>query len=256
MKYPVLTTKTIRQHKRHRGCTPLHMLTCYDFQMAQLLEETPVDMLLVGDSLGNVVLGMEHTISVTLSMMSLFGQAVRRGAPNKFLVLDLPFGSYGYFEQAIDNATLLFQQTQAQAIKLEGADPFHLEIIKRLIQIGIPVMGHIGLRPQSVHQQGGFFRHGKNDDEANLLLEEAIKLEQAGAFSLVLECVHPTVAENITKAISIPTIGIGSGTETDGQVLVTNDLLGQGKNAPPAFVKPIAQLYELKKNLINQYLQL
>jgi len=249
-----LTTKHIRHHKKEKNHRNLSMLTCYDFQTAQLLNDTDLDMILVGDSLGNVVLGFDSTIPVSLDNMILFGQAVRKGAPEKFLVLDLPFGSTNSYEVGLENACKLFQQTGAQAVKLEGAYADNLKIIKRLTEIGVAVMGHIGLTPQSVHQLGGYYTHGKTQHEHNELLNQAKLLEAAGIFSLVLECVQKDVAKSITENISIPTIGIGSGEHVDGQVLVINDLFHQGKNDPPKFCTPVANFYELKKNYLLQYL--
>lgn len=231
------------------------MLTCYDFQTAAVLNETDLDLILVGDSLGNVVLGYETTIEVTLQDMITFGKAVRRGAPDKFLILDLPFGSYSTISQGIHSATKLFQETRCEAIKLEGAFPFQLKMIERLTQTGIPVMGHIGLTPQSVHQLGGYYTHGKNESSADRLIKEAKDLQAAGAFSLVLEMVEENVSRTISKELFIPTIGIGSGWDTDGQVLVINDLLKMGPKTPPKFCKPIADLYQMKKDLIHQYLK-
>jgi len=248
------TTKSLRTFKKKTDKKTLQMLTCYDFQSAQMLSETSVDMLLVGDSLGNVILGYDTTVEVTLNEMILFCAAVKRGAPNKFVVADLPFGSYSTVEQGLQSAVELFQKSKVEAIKLEGAYPWERELIERLTQIGIPVMGHIGLRPQSVHQQGGYFVHGKDQKEATLLMSEALGLERSGAFAVVLECVEKNLAQEITEALAIPTIDIGSGEQTDGQVLVLNDLLGMGKNKAPAFCQPVANLYETKKNLIQTYL--
>ena len=245
-----LNLRDIRKSKQKN----LQVLTCYDFQTATLLNQTNLDMILVGDSLGNVMLGYETTIEVSLVEMEIFASAVRRGAPDKFLIVDMPFGSYSTIPQGIHSATKLFQKTRAEAVKLEGAFPYQLKLIERLTQTGIPVMGHIGLTPQSVHQLGGYYTHGKNETSADRLMKEAKALEAAGVFSLVLEMVEESVATEISKAISIPTIGIGSGKKTDGQVLVINDLLKLGPNMPPKFCSPIADLYETKKNLINQYL--
>jgi len=231
------------------------MLTCYDFQTAQVLNETNLDLILVGDSLGNVVLGYDHTIEVSIDTMTLFSKAVKKGAPNKFVIADLPFGSYASMELGLTNSIKLFQQSGVEALKLEGAFPFQLELILRLTQIGIPVMGHIGLTPQSVHEQGGFYTHGKDEHSQDKLLKEAVALEEAGCFSIVLECVEENLAKKITQKLHIPTIGIGSGSDTDGQVLVINDLLHLGKNDPPKFCKPIANLYETKKQLLNEYLK-
>ncbi|MCR9204960.1 MAG: 3-methyl-2-oxobutanoate hydroxymethyltransferase [Halobacteriovoraceae bacterium] len=249
-----LNTREIKKRKITQGRKPLTMLTCYDYQTAQMLNQTELDLILVGDSLGNVVLGYESTVEVSLEDMITFGAAVKRGAPNKFTVIDLPFGTYSSLEDAIINANKLFQKTKAEAVKLEGAFPFQLEIIERLTQTGIPVMGHIGLTPQSVHQQGGYYTHGKTESDEERLLKEAISLEKAGCFSLVLECISHKTSEKISKTLNIPTVGIGSGNQTDGQVLVINDLLKTGPNIPPKFCTPISDLYEIKKELINQYL--
>ncbi len=235
--------------------TKLQMLTCYDFQTAQILNASGLDMILVGDSVGNVILGYETTIEVTLSDMETFGKAVRRGAPDKFLIIDLPFGSYSTVAQGIHSATKLFQTTKCEAIKLEGAFPYQLKLIERLTQTGIPVMGHIGLTPQSVHQLGGYFTHGKNEDDASRLLREARALQAAGCFCIVLEMVEESVATRITQELAIPTIGIGAGKKTDGQVLVINDLLKLGSHTPPKFCTPIADLFQLKSDLIKRYLE-
>ena len=248
-----LNTRKIRSFKSKEQ--KLQMLTCYDYQTARMLNETELDMILVVDSLGNVVLGYETTISVTLNEMEVFGSAVKRGAKDKFVVVDLPFGSYNTLEQGLDNGAKLFRNTQAEALKLEGAFPYQLELIERLTQVGIPVMGHIGLTPQSVHQQGGYYVHGKSASSSELLIENAKKLEKAGAFALVLECVEEKTATQITNQISIPTIGIGAGKGVDGQVLVINDLLGLGPDKVPGFCTPIANMYQTKKELIQSYLK-
>jgi 3-methyl-2-oxobutanoate hydroxymethyltransferase len=250
-----LNTRSIRNTKKNHNGKTLQMLTCYDYQTAQMLNETSIDLLLVGDSLGNVVLGYETTIPVDMATMTLFSSAVKRGAPDKFVIADLPFGSYASMEIGLKNSIEIFQKSGVEALKLEGAFPFQLELIERLTQIGIPIMGHIGLTPQSVHEQGGYYTHGKDEHSQNKLLKEAKALEEAGCFSIVLECVEENLAEKITKEIKIPTIGIGSGKNTDGQVLVINDLLRMGKNEPPKFCKPVFNLFEKKKELIEQYLK-
>ncbi|MGE3609855.1 MAG: 3-methyl-2-oxobutanoate hydroxymethyltransferase [Bacteriovoracaceae bacterium] len=233
----------------------IQMLTCYDYQTASLLNQTDLELILVGDSLGNVILGYDTTVEVGLIEMEIFAKAVKRGAPDKFVIVDLPFGSYSTINQGIHSATKLFQNTKCEAIKLEGAYPYQLKLIERLTQTGIPVMGHIGLTPQSVHQQGGYYIHGKTESSAEKLLREAKALESAGAFSIVLECVEESLATRITQELSIPTIGIGSGLNTDGQVLVINDLLKLGPKTPPKFCQPVADLYQLKKDLISDYLK-
>lgn len=249
------TTRTLRHFKLSEKKSALQMLTCYDFQTAQMLNETELDMILVGDSLGNVILGYETTVEVGLETMILFSKAVKKGAPDKFVVADLPFGSYSSVNKGLESSVKLFQQSNVEALKLEGAYPHELKLIERLTQIGIPVMGHIGLTPQSVHELGGYYTHGKDEASKNKLMIEAKNLEKAGCFAIVLECVEENLATEITKNLSIPTIGIGSGTKTDGQVLVINDLLHLGKNDPPKFCQPIANLYSEKRKLIENYLK-
>lgn len=249
------STKTIRDYKKTKTAKTLHMLTCYDFPTAQMLNETELDLILVGDSLANVVLGYESTIPVGLFEMILFSKAVRKGAPEKFIIGDMPFGTYSTITEGIKNATRYFKEAGVDAIKLEGAYPYQLKMIERLTQTGVPVMGHIGLKPQSVYQAGGYFIYGKTAEEKKTLMEEAKNLEKAGAFCIVLECVEESLTNEITKAVSIPTIGIGSGTFADGQVLVINDLLKIGKHKVPKFCQPVADLYQLKKEKISQYLK-
>lgn len=250
-----LNTRQIRAFKKEKSGRELQMLTCYDYQSAQLLNESKLDLVLIGDSLGNVILGYENTIEVSVDTMILFSKAVKKGTPNKFAIADLPFGSYASMELGLANAIKLFQQSGVEALKLEGAYPYQVQLIERLTQIGIPVMGHIGLTPQSVHEQGGYYIHGKDESSQEKLIKEALALEAAGCFSIVLEFVEETLATKITEKLKIPTIGIGSGIGTDGQVLVINDLLHLGKNDPPKFCKPIANLYQTKKELIENYLK-
>ncbi len=250
----VLTTREIRKRKLVAG-NPLHMLTCYDYQSAQMLSATSIDMILVGDSVGNVVLGYDTTVQVTVDDMKTFGRAVRRGARNKFLVVDLPFGATATFDAGIKNAVELFQSTEAQALKVEGASDHIVAIVRRLVETGVAVMGHIGLTPQSVHELGGYYTHGKTNESAHRLLEEAIKLEQAGAFAIVLECVDSETTAMISQKLRIPTIGIGSGEQADGQVLVLNDLLGLGADQAPKFVQPVANLFATKLKLVEDYLE-
>lgn len=249
-----LNTRVIRKFKSHLQERFLHMLTCYDYQTACLLNKTNLDLILVGDSLGNVVLGHETTIKVSMEEMTVFSSAVKRGAPDKFVVVDLPFGSYATIKEGIKNATEIFQRSGVEGIKLEGAYPYQLDLIKRLTEIGIPVMGHIGLKPQSVHEQGGYYIHGKDGDSEYKLVQEAAQLEKAGAFAIVIECVDQVVARRITENLNIPTIGIGSGDYVDGQVLVINDLLKMGPGPVPGFVKPVLDLYQMQKNAIQNYL--
>ncbi|MDO9182005.1 MAG: 3-methyl-2-oxobutanoate hydroxymethyltransferase [Bacteriovorax sp.] len=250
-----LNTRQIRTFKKSAHNRSLQMLTCYDYQSAQMLNETTLDLILIGDSLGNVVLGYDYTIEVSTETMILFSKAVKKGSPDKFVIADLPFGSYASMELGLANSIKLFQQSGVEALKLEGAYDHEIILIERLTQIGIPVMGHIGLTPQSVHEQGGYFTHGKDEKSKTKLLKEAQALEAAGCFAIVLEFVEESLAKLITEKLTIPTIGIGSGIHTDGQVLVINDLLHLGKKDPPKFCKPIANLYQTKKQLIEDYLK-
>ena len=236
------TTKTIRARK---GKKKIAMLTAYDYPTATILDQAGVDVLLVGDSLGNVVLGFPNTLQVTLDMIIHHTQAVARGTKNALVVADLPFGTYQASpSQAVENASKLLSQGQAHAVKLEGGK-IMAETVKRLVDVGIPVMGHIGLTPQSINELGGYFIHGKTSPEAQVLLEDAQSLEQAGAFAIVLECVEPELSKYITQNISIPTIGIGSGSDCDGQVLVIHDMLGFTTHKVPKFVKQTADLRSL-----------
>ncbi len=247
-----LTTKNIRKLKSSN----LQMLTCYDYQMATLLDQTDLDMILVGDSVGNVVLGFDTTVEVNLDHMKMFGLAVRKGAPNKFLIIDMPFGTYSTLEEGLKNAISLFQETRADAIKIEASNKTNNQLIERLVQIGIPVMGHIGLTPQLIHEMGGYFKHGKTQNEAEVLLNSALELEKSGCFSIVLECIDEKVSELITSSLAIPTIGIGSGIKVDGQVLVINDLLKNGADNPPSFCRPMIDLFDIKKEVITSYIDL
>lgn len=229
------TVRSLLKAKEHQ--LPLSMLTCYDFQTAKILNESPIDLILVGDSVGNVCLGLEYTTQVTLEHMICFSQAVRRGAPDKFLIVDLPFGTTPSIDKGVENALKLFQLSRAEALKIEGANSFQCELIQRLRYLGVPVMGHVGLTPQFVHTMGGYYKHGKTEESINLITHGAKELEKAGVFSMVLEVVSEELSQKLTKELSIPTIGIGSGQQVDGQVLVINDLLGMS-DFYPSFVTP------------------
>jgi 3-methyl-2-oxobutanoate hydroxymethyltransferase len=220
------------------------MLTAYDFLSARILDEAGIPILLVGDSLGMVVLGHPTTLPVTLDDMLHHAKAVSRGARQALLVGDMPFMSYQVStEQAIASAGRFMQEAGMHAVKLEGAGRV-IEITRRLTEIGIPVMGHLGLTPQSVHTMGGFKVQGKTDKQAAQILADARALESAGAFSLVLEGMPSKLAASITSALRIPTIGIGAGPATDGQVLVLHDMLGLTSGKAPKFVKRYANLAE------------
>ncbi len=218
------------------------MLTAYDATMAALLERAGVDMLLVGDSVGMTVLGFDSTLPVTLDMMIHHTAAVVRGTERALVVADMPFLTYQTSaEDAVRNAGRLLQEGGAAAVKLEGGRPVG-HVVRRLVEIGIPVMGHLGLLPQSVHQMGGYGRRGTHPGEIDNLLADAEALQDAGAFAVVLEMIPADLAGRITSRLEIPTIGIGAGPECDGQILVSHDLLGLFDRFVPSFVKPYADL--------------
>ena len=221
------------------------VLTAYDFLSARILDEAGIPILLVGDSLGMVMLGHPTTLPVTLDDMLVHAKAVSRGARQALLVGDMPFMSYQVStEQAIASAGRFIQEAGMHAVKLEGGGASVIDITKRLTEIGIPVMGHLGLTPQSVHTMGGFKVQGKTEAQAARILADAKGLQEAGAFSIVLEGVPSKLAATITHALRIPTIGIGAGPSTDGQVLVMHDMLGLTSGKAPKFVKRYANLAE------------
>jgi len=221
------------------------VVTAYDYLSAKILDEAGIPILLVGDSLGMVMLGYPTTLQVTLDEMIHHSKAVARGSRQALLVGDLPFMSYHTsVEQAIASAGRFLQEGGMHAVKLEGGGRHMVEIARRLTELGIPVMGHLGLTPQSVHQMGGFKVQGKSQAQAARILAAAKKLEEAGAFSVVLEGVPSELGTRITQALHIPTIGIGAGAGTDGQVLVYHDLLGLTSGKAPKFVKRYANLAE------------
>jgi 3-methyl-2-oxobutanoate hydroxymethyltransferase len=218
-------------------------LTAYDVLFARLVEEARVDLILIGDSLGQVVLGYPSTIPVTLEEMIHHGKAVRRGAPDSFLVLDMPFLSYQVSsEDALRNAGRVLKETGVQAVKLEGGSGPTCKTVEALVRAGIPVMGHLGLTPQSVHALGGYRVQGREEATAERLRHQAQALEEAGCFAMVLELVPADLAGEISRSLSIPTIGIGAGPDCDGQVLVLYDALGLNAGFRPKFLKRFADL--------------
>lgn len=246
------TTLALRQ-KKEQGI-PIAMLTAYDYPTALALDRAGLDVILVGDSLGMVVLGYENTLPVTMEEMLHHCRAVARGAKSALLVGDMPFMSYqASVEEAVRNAGRFLQQGGMDAVKLEGGRD-RLEAVRAIVGAGIPVMGHLGLTPQSVHQLGGFRPQGKTASAAHRLLEDALLLEEAGCFSLVLESVPARLAEHVSARLSIPTIGIGAGVGCDGQVLVTHDLLGLFDRFTPKFVKTYASLHAAMQEAFAAYL--
>lgn len=231
---------------------PLVVLTAWDYAIAQLLDAAGVDIILVGDSLGMVTLGYETTLPVTLEEMLHHAKAVRRGVKQAFVVCDLPFLSYQEsLQQAMHSAGRVLKETGAQAVKLEGGHPAIAQTVAHLTAAGIPVMGHVGLTPQSVHLLG-YRQQGKTEAASERILAEAIALEQAGVFALVLEHIPADLARKITQTLTIPTIGIGAGVDCDGQVLVTADLLGLSERQPP-FAKVYANLRQVITQAVQDY---
>ena len=229
------------------------MLTAYDYSTAQLIDGAGIPLILVGDSLGMVVLGYESTIPVTMDEMLHHTKAVVRGTKQAMVVSDMPFMTYHVStEDALRNAARFIQEAGAQAVKLEGGVTV-AEKVKRIVDCGIPVMGHIGLTPQSIHQFGGFKKQGKTPEAAAALLEDAKALEQAGAFSIVLETIPGNLARLITDKIAIPTIGIGAGPECDGQVQVVNDILGSFADFVPKHAKRYVKLTDIISKAVTQY---
>lgn len=245
------TTATFRQ-KKQKG-EPITMLTAYDYPTALIMDQVGVDAILVGDSLGMVVLGYENTLPVTMEEMLHHCRAVSRGARFALLIGDMPFMSYQISPmEAVRNAGRFLQEAGMDAVKLEGGRE-RAETIRAIVGAGIPVMGHLGLTPQSVHQLGGFKAQGKTASAAGRLFEDALILQDSGCFSLVLESVPAQLAEYITQNLDIPTIGIGAGPGCDGQVLVTHDLLGLFDRFTPKFVRKYANLYAEMERAFREY---
>ncbi|MDO8535536.1 MAG: 3-methyl-2-oxobutanoate hydroxymethyltransferase [Candidatus Omnitrophota bacterium] len=245
-------TITDLQDKKRDG-KKITMLTAYDYPMARLVDDAGMDVILVGDSLGMVVLGLDSTVPVTMDMMIHHAMAVRRGTKYAFLIGDMPFMSYQISkEEAIRNAGRFMKEAGCDAVKLEGGDEV-LDATIAIVNAGIPVLGHLGLTPQTVSKLGGFKVQGKDAEGANKILEQALKLERAGCFAIVLECVPDQVAKLITEKLSIPTIGIGAGKYCDGQVLVTNDMVGLFDRFVPKFVKQYVKLSAVISDGLKKY---
>ncbi len=245
-----ITTQQLIQWKQQGR--PIVMLTAWDFAIAQILDAAGVDAILVGDSLGMVALGYETTLPITLDEMIHHAKAVRRGVKQALVVCDLPFLSYQEsLQQAIHSAGRVLKESGVQAVKLEGGYPAMAQTVSYLVQAGIPVLGHVGLTPQSVHKLG-YRQQGKTPQDSEKILQEAIALEEAGAFAIVLEHIPSELALQITQKLTIPTIGIGAGNHCDGQVLVTADMLGMTEKQPP-FAKTYVNLREIIINAVQHY---
>lgn len=247
------TTGTFKKMKHDNE--KITMMTAYDAPSAKLVEEAGIEMILVGDSLGMVVLGYDSTIPVTVEDMLHHTKAVRRGAPNTFIVTDMPFLSYhGDFQHTLLAASSLMQEGGAHALKLEGADEV-IDTVAKLTKAGVPIIGHLGLTPQSVGVLGGYKVQGKEAEEAKKLINDALKLEEAGAVAIVVECVPQNVGKLLAETCKIPIIGIGAGVDTDGQVLVYHDVIGYGAGHVPKFVKSYTNVAVSIKAAIESYVK-
>jgi 3-methyl-2-oxobutanoate hydroxymethyltransferase len=236
-------TTHILQEMKHRG-EKIAMLTAYDYSMATILDDAGLDVLLVGDSASNVMAGHETTLPITLDQMIYHAQGVVRGANRAFVVVDLPFGSYqGNSKEALNSAIRIMKESGAHGVKLEGGSEV-AESIQRIITAGIPVMGHLGLTPQSIYKFGTYTVRAKDEEEANKLKSDILALQDAGCFAVVLEKIPAKLATEVTKSVNIPTIGIGAGQDCDGQVLVVNDMIGLTKGFKPRFLRQYINLYD------------
>ena len=249
----VLTVKKIREKK---GRQPIVMLTAYDYVSARICESAGVDIILVGDSLAMTVLGYDSTIPVSVEEMLIFCKAVRRGAPNSFIVADMPFMSFQIrVDLAVENAGRFVKEAGANGVKLEGASDMVLSVIDRLVDAGIPVMGHIGLTPQSSVFTEGYKVKGRSVEDARALIAQAKALEEAGVFALVVECVPEPLGADIADSVSVPVIGIGAGRFCDGQVLVFSDVVGAYDRFVPKFVRQYLNGYELFHSAVVEFVE-
>lgn len=245
---------TLRLLEMKKSDQKIVCLTAYDALIARIFDETCVDVILVGDSLGNIVQGHETTLPVTLEDMIYHTKAVVNGAKRPLIVADMPFMTYQVSaDLAFTNAGRIMKETGCEAVKLEGANPIVLNAIQRMTDAGIPVMGHLGLTPQSINKFGSYRARGKDQKEADRILEDAVRLEEAGAFAIVLEKIPYQLAEKVTNSISIPTIGIGAGPHCDGQILVYTDMLGLTVDFQPRFVRRYANLLDVVQASVKQY---
>ena len=246
-----ITTNTLLKMKTNGE--RIAMLTAYDFSMARIVDEAGIDVILVGDSASNVMAGHETTLPITLDQMIYHAQSVIRGVKRALVVVDLPFGSYqGNSKIALESAVRIMKESEAHAVKLEGGAEVS-ESVKRILSAGIPVMGHLGLTPQSIYKFGTYTVRAKEEAEADRLREDAQLLQELGCFGLVLEKIPAKLAEEVSKNLSIPTIGIGAGGGCDGQVLVLHDMLGINKEFQPRFLRRYANLFDDMKNAVGSY---
>ena len=250
-KVRAVTTLRLKEMK-DRG-EKIAMLTSYDYSMAKIVDAAGVDMILVGDSAANVMAGYETTVPITLDAMIYHARSVVRAVERALVVVDLPFGTYqGNSKMALDSAIRIMKETEADAVKLEGGEEI-LESVERILTAGIPIMGHLGLTPQSIHKFGTYTVRAREEAEAEKLVRDARLLEEAGCFAVVLEKIPAVLAERVSKELSIPTIGIGAGGGTDGQVLVIHDMLGINKGFSPRFLRRYADLHTVMTDAVGRY---
>lgn len=248
-----VTTRTLSEMKAQRE--PITMLTAYDYTFARLLDEAGIEVLLVGDSASNVIAGHETTLPITLDQMIYHGSAVVRAAKRALVVVDMPFGTYqGDSKQALHAAIRIMKESGAHAVKVEGGETV-IDSVRRIVSAGIPVMGHLGLTPQSIYQFGGYRVRAKEPQEAEKLRRDAHLLTEAGIFALVLEKVPASLAKEVSESLPIPTIGIGAGPHCDGQVLVLHDMLGLNKEFSPRFLRRYADLATIVQQACKQYIK-
>ena len=250
-KVRAVTTLRLKEMK-DRG-EKIAMLTSYDYSMAKIVDAAGVDVILVGDSAANVMAGYETTVPITLDAMIYHARSVVRAVERALVVVDLPFGTYqGNSKMALDSAIRIMKETEADAVKLEGGEEI-LESVERILTAGIPIMGHLGLTPQSIHKFGTYTVRAREEAEAEKLVRDARLLEEAGCFAVVLEKIPAVMAERVSKELSIPTIGIGAGGGTDGQVLVIHDMLGINKGFSPRFLRRYADLHTVMTDAVGRY---
>lgn len=248
-----VTTRRLVEMKQ-RG-EKISMLTAYDYSSARILDEAGIDCILVGDSASNVMAGNMTTLPITLEQMIYHGKSVMKGVRRALVIVDLPFGSYqGNSKQALASAIRIMKESHAEAVKMEGGSEIR-ESIERIISAGIPVMGHLGLTPQSINKFGTYAVRAREEAEAEKLIEDAKMLEELGCFGMVLEKIPASLAERVSKEVSIPTIGIGAGSGTDGQVLVMHDMMGINKGFSPRFLRRYANLADIMTDAVGRYIE-
>ena len=247
-----ITTHTLREMKEES--VKISMLTAYDYSMARIVDDAGIDVILVGDSASNVMAGHETTLPITLDQMIYHASSVVRGINRALVVVDLPFGSYqGNSKEALNSAIRIMKESGAHAVKLEGGREVK-DSVERIVSSGVPVMGHLGLTPQSIYKFGTYVVRATEEEEAQRLREDALLLQQCGCFSIVLEKIPAVLAEEVARSLKIPVIGIGAGSRVDGQVLVIHDLLGINKEFKPRFLRRYLNLYEQIKQAVGEYI--